>query len=235
MTTNPTATPATERTTSHVSPRRPARLLLMGPPGAGKRTQGVSLAQQLQIPSLSPGELFRNLMTNDTVLAARLRDIVAYGGYVDDETTNAAVDRRLNSRDCRAGFLVYGYPRTVNQVQHLDQLLEQQQSQLDAVVYFEMGDDELVDRLLAREEQLARIDDRADTIRKRLALFHEQTEPLIDRYSTRGIVVTIDASGSFEQVAERISAALSQLGRSRSWDPVAPRSPVGARADDRPS
>ncbi len=216
MTSKPTATSATETDTSQVTSRRPSRLLLMGPPGAGKRTQGVSLAQQLKIPALSTGELFRNMMSNDTPLAARLRNVVAYGGYVDDDITNAAVDRRLNSRECRTGFLIYGYPRTLNQVHHLDQLLEQQQAQLDAVVYFKMGDDELVDRLLAREEQLGRIDDRADTIRTRLALFHEQTEPLIDRYSTRGIVATIDAGGSFDQVADRISAALSQLARSRS-------------------
>lgn len=189
----------------------PARLLFIGPPGAGKRTQGVTFGRQLGIPSLSPGDLFRNLMGSDTTLAARLRDVVAHGGYVDDETTNSAVDRRLNSPECGNGFLVYGYPRTLNQVRHLDQLLEQQQAHLDAVLCFEMSDDELVDRLLAREAQLARIDDRADTIRTRLALYHQQTEPLITLYRARGIVTLIDAAGSIEDVKERIGTALTGL------------------------
>jgi adenylate kinase len=171
----------------------------------------VVLAQRLAIPAISPGELFRNIMCNDTPLAARLRDVVAYGGYVDDATTNAAVDKRLKEPDCHDGFLIYGYPRTLSQLQHLDDLLGEQQAQLDAVICFKVPDDELVERLVVRERQLGRIDDHADTIRVRLALFHEQTETLIDLYAARGLVVSIDATGTFAQVAQRIDVALSQL------------------------
>jgi adenylate kinase len=208
MSSNPPAT--IDTASSRAVPSRLSRLLLMGPPGAGKRTQGVVLAQHLDLPALSTGELFRNLMCYDTTLAARLRDVVAYGGYVEDDTTNAEVDRRLKAPECLNGFLLYGYPRTLNQAHHLDDLLGQQQARLDAVICFEVPDDELVNRLLAREEQLGRPDDRADTVRSRLALYHERTEPLIGLYEARGLVVTVDATGTFGQVRARIDAALSQ-------------------------
>ena len=191
------------------NPRRLSRLLILGPPGSGKRTQGVALAQQLELPALSTGELFRSMMCYDTPLAARLRDMVAHGGYVEDETTNAVVSKRLNDHDCAQGFLLYGYPRTAGQVHHLDHLLSQQQTGLDAVISFEISDDELVPRLHARGEQLGRIDDQADTVRARLALYHKQTEPLIDLYRDRELLVSIDALGSVNEVKDRIDAALS--------------------------
>jgi adenylate kinase len=200
-------------TLSGTTPNRLSRVLLIGPAGAGKRTQGVALAQRLEVPSLSPGELFRNLIGKDTPLAARLRDVVAHGGYVDDDTTNREVGRRLTAPAFSDGFVLYGYPRTLSQVRHLDDLLGQQQAQVDAVVRFDVPDEELVGRLLAREEQLGRIDDHADTIRARLALYHERTEPLIDLYEARELVVTVDATGTFGQVRERIDSALSQLPR----------------------
>ncbi len=185
-----------------------SRLLILGPPGSGKRTQGSALAQQLELPALSTGELFRSMMCYDTPLAARLRDMVAHGGYVEDETTNAVVSKRLNASDCSNGFLLYGYPRTAGQVHHLDHLLSQQQTALDVVLSLEVEDDELVPRLLARGEQLGRIDDQADTVRARLALYHKQTEPLVDLYRDRGQLISVDATGSVKEVKERIDAAL---------------------------
>ena len=136
--------------------------------------------------------------------------MVAHGGYVEDDTTNAVVSKRLTASDCSDGFLLYGYPRTVGQVHHLDQLLSQQRAALDAVLCFEVDDDELVPRLLARGEQLGRIDDQAETIRARLALYHEQTEPLVDLYRGRGKLISIDATGSVKKVKDRIDAALHQ-------------------------
>jgi adenylate kinase len=196
--------------TPNDSRNRLSRLLILGPPGSGKRTQGVTLAQRLEIPALSTGELFRSMMCYDTPLAARLRDMVAHGSYVDDDTTNAVVDKRLNARECLNGFLVYGYPRTLGQVHHLDHLLSEQRARIDAVLCFEVDDEELVPRLLARGELLGRIDDQADTIRARLALYHEQTEPLVDFYRGRGQLISIDAVGSVKQVTERIDAALDR-------------------------
>ena len=147
------------------------------------------------------------MMCYDTPLAARLRDMVAHGGYVEDETTNAVVSKRLNAPDCSNGFLLYGYPRTAGQVHHLDYLLSQQQTALDVVLSLEVEDDG-VPRLLARGEQLGRIDDQADTVRARLALYHKQTEPLVDLYRDRGQLISVDATGSVKEVKVRIDAAL---------------------------
>lgn len=200
MSSNATPAPAATRV---------PRLLVMGPPGSGKRTQAVSLAQRLEVPALSTGELFRAMMAYDTPLAARLRDAVAHGGYVDDETANAAVDRRLLS-ESPSGFLLYGYPRTLGQVRHLDAVLTGQSARLDAVVCLEVDEDELVRRLLARGEELGRIDDQVDTVRPRLALYREQTAPLVELYEQRGLVIRIDSTGSVRQVGERIDSALQQ-------------------------
>jgi adenylate kinase len=199
-----TATP-----TAH--PRQATRVLFMGPPGAGKREQGVALAQRLQIPALSTGDLFRAALSQDTPLAAQLRDVVAYGGYVDDDTTNTLMDRRLSAPDCSSGFLLFGYPKTLGQAHHLDDLLRRQETRLDAVLSFELGEDELVTRLLARGQDQGRVEDQADLIRRRLTLFHERTEPLIDQYRKRGLLATVDATGTPNEVAERVDQALSGL------------------------
>lgn len=187
---------------------QPSRLLLMGAPGSGKRTQGVTLAQRLEVPSLSTGDLFRAMMCYDSPVSARLRDTVGHGGYVDDDTTNAAIDRRLEAPECQSGFLLYGYPRTTSQAEHLDHLLAGQGVALDAVVCLEVDDDVLVDRLVIREKQLGRIDDQYETVRPRLALYHERTEPLVDRYRDRGLLISVDGTGTVRQVAARIDAAL---------------------------
>lgn len=188
--------------------RGPSRVLLMGAPGSGKRTQGVALAQRLGVPSVSTGDLFRAIMTYDTRVAARVRDAVGHGGYVDDAITNDAVDERLVTDELRAGFLLYGYPRTAAQAQHLDRLLAEQQTAVDAVVCLRVDDDELVGRLHARGQELGRLDDRDETIRPRLALYREKTEPLVEEYRDRGLLVEVDGSGPVAQVGERIGAAL---------------------------
>jgi adenylate kinase len=191
---------------------QPSRLLIMGPPGSGKRTQGVTLGQRLEVPSLSTGDLFRTMMCYDTQVAARLRDTVGHGGYVDDDTTNAAIDRRLQTPEFRDGFLLYGYPRTAGQAAHLDQLLADQGTQLDAVLCLEVDDEELIDRLVAREEQLGRIDDHHETVRPKLALYREKTKPLVDLYSERGLLISVDGTGRVRQVTDRINQALLERG-----------------------
>ena len=195
-------------TSDAADPTPVSRLLIMGPPGSGKRTQGVTLAQRLEVPSLSTGDLFRAMMSYDTPLSARIRDAVGHGGYVDDDTTNAAIGRRLKAPECRRGFLLYGYPRTDSQAAHLDQLLERQAARLDAVVSLEVGDAELIERLHAREEQLGRIDDQHETVGPRLRLYREKTEPLVNAYRHRGLLINVDGTGTVRQVAERIDTAL---------------------------
>lgn len=200
-------------TSETADPTRVSRLLLMGPPGSGKRTQGVTLAQRLEVPSLSTGDLFRAMMSYDTPLAARIRDAVGHGGYVDDDTTNAAIGEKLEAPECRQGFLLYGYPRTIGQAEHLDHLLAGQHAQLDAVVCLEVGESELVARLHAREQQLGRIDDQHETVGPRLRLYHEKTAPLVDAYRQRGLLIKVDATGTVRQVAERIDTALRERSK----------------------
>lgn len=188
--------------------RRPARLLVMGAPGSGKRTQSGALAQRLGLEALSTGDLFRAVMTYDTPVAARVRDAVGHGGYVDDATTNAAFDQEFEADRFRGGFLLFGYPRTAAQAEHLDQVLAQEHGSLDAVVCLRVADDTLVERLLARAEELHRIDDQAETIRPRLALYHQTTEPLLDLYRGRDLLLEVDGTGTVDEVAGRIDAAL---------------------------
>lgn len=199
-------------TSGVVTPNRPdlRRLLVMGPPGSGKRTQSGALAQRLELAALSTGDLFRSVMTYDTPVAARVRDAVGHGGYVDDGTTNAAFDQEFEAQQFRGGFLLFGYPRTVQQAEHLDGLLAQQQTGLDAVVCLRVGDDELIRRLLARGEELHRIDDQAETVRPRLRLYRERTEPLVELYRSRGLLVEVDGSGGVQQVADRIDESLQR-------------------------
>ena len=201
-----------------ITPARPTRVLVMGPPGAGKGTQCVGLADTLGVPSVSTGDMFRALQHADTPLAVRVRSIMTSGGYVDDDTTNAIVDDRLDRPDCADGFLLDGYPRTVDQVRHLDEQLDRAGTWLDAVVCLEADEDEVVRRLLARGQAQGRSDDTADTIRARLAVYREQTAPLLDEYRSRGLLVTVDAIGTVAEVTRRIDGVLTGL--------LAPSSPT---------
>ena len=186
------------------------RLLIMGPPGAGKGTQAAAVAAQLRVPTISTGDMFRALQQASTPLATKVRGIMAAGGYVDDETTNAIVTDRLDRADCTDGFLLDGYPRTLSQVAYLDHRLAASSARLDAVLSLDVDDDELVTRLVARGERSGRSDDTPATVRTRLALYREQTAPLLDTYRGRGLLLAVDGTGPVEQVAERIASALQQ-------------------------
>src|SRR4051794_13174147 len=126
------------------------RLLIMGPPGAGKGTQAARIAEHYGIPAISTGDMFRAMKTADTPLALQVREIMESGGYVSDEITNQIVDDRLVQADCRPGFLLDGYPRTPAQVETLDRFLVGRGEQLDAVVSLVADEDEVVSRLLKR-------------------------------------------------------------------------------------
>jgi adenylate kinase len=184
------------------------RMLIMGPPGAGKGTQAKLIGEHYGIPAISTGDMFRAMKSEDSPLALQVRAIMESGGYVSDEITNAIVASRLAQGDCDHGFLLDGYPRTLQQVQTLDEHLEAASMPLDAVISLVADEDELVERLLKRAEIEGRPDDNEETIRKRLHIYSEQTEPLLDVYRSRGLLVEVNGLGPVEEVAERIFAAL---------------------------
>jgi adenylate kinase len=184
------------------------QLVIMGPPGAGKGTQAKLIAEHYGIPAISTGDIFRAMKTADTPLARQVREIMESGGYVSDEITNAIVADRLAQQDCRTGFLLDGYPRTVQQVQTLDDYLAETERPLDAGISLKADTDEVVRRLLKRAEIDGRSDDNEETIRVRLRVYAEQTEPLLQVYRARGLLVEVDGLGEIEEVSKRVFDAL---------------------------
>jgi adenylate kinase len=180
----------------------------MGPPGAGKGTQAKRIAEHYRIPAISTGDMFRAMKNADTPLARQVRAIMESGGYVSDEITNEIVKDRLARSDCAAGFLLDGYPRTLQQVQTLDDYLAETDRPLDAVVSLLADTDEVVARLLKRAEIDGRSDDNEETIRVRLQVYAEQTEPLLGVYRSRGLLVEVNGLGEIDEVSERVFAAL---------------------------
>ncbi|WP_130176629.1 adenylate kinase [Cryobacterium sp. SO1] len=188
------------------------RLLVIGPPGAGKGTQAVRLADAFGIPAVSTGDIFRANVKNETELGLQVKAFIEAGKYVPDTLTNAIVADRLAEPDALNGFLLDGYPRTTEQVLELDRLLNAEGTSLDAVVQIVADTDEVVARLLKRAAEQGRADDTADVIRHRLDVYEEQTAPLIHLYDKRGVVVTVDGLGAVDQVTDRIVAALAERG-----------------------
>jgi adenylate kinase len=185
------------------------RLLLIGPPGAGKGTQAVRVAEAYGIPAISTGDIFRANVSEGTPLGLQAKEFMDRGAYVPDELTNALVIDRLAQSDAGAGFLLDGFPRTLAQVYTLDETLEATAGGLDAVVQLVIEGDEIVQRLLKRAQQQGRSDDTEDVIRKRLDVYQEQTHPLVAVYADRGVLVSVDAIGDVGDVTERIFEALS--------------------------
>ncbi len=198
------------------------RLLIMGPPGAGKGTQATRIAEHYRIPAISTGDIFRAMKHADTPLARQVRAIMESGGYVSDEITNEIVKERLAQPDCQKGFLLDGYPRTLQQVQTLDNYLAETGRPLDAVISLLADTDEVVARLLKRAEIDGRADDNEETIRVRLQVYAEQTEPLLDVYRSRGLLVEVDGLGEVDEVSERVFAALDAHRERRTSELVEP-------------
>jgi adenylate kinase len=185
------------------------RLLIVGPPGAGKGTQSVRITTAFGIPAIATGDIFRANIANQTELGQQVSAIIKSGEYVPDSLTNDLVASRLKEEDCAAGFLLDGYPRTVDQLRFLDELLEAEGTALDAVIQLVADQDEIVSRLLKRAHEEGRSDDTPDTIRHRQNLYLRETAPLIAVYKERGLVIEIDALGDVDDVAARITSALT--------------------------
>ena len=190
------------------------RLIIMGPPGAGKGTQAKFIAEHFGIPAISTGDIFRANVTAGTPLGVEAKRYMDAGEYVPDEVTNLMVRNRIDEPDAEPGFLLDGYPRTLAQVEELDGMIKFTGHELDAVVVLTVDDDEIVQRLLQRAQVEGRADDTEDVIRRRQELYAEQTEPLIEVYRDRGILVEVDGMGEVDEVTARIFEALDVVPES---------------------
>ena len=190
------------------------RLIMMGPPGAGKGTQAKYIADHFGIPAISTGDIFRANVSKGTPLGIEAAKYMDAGDYVPDEVTNLMVRDRIDEEDANPGFLLDGYPRTLAQVEELDGKIKHTGHALDAVVVLTVDPDEIVQRLLQRAQVEGRADDTEDVIRRRQELYTEQTEPLIDVYRNRGILIEVDGMGEVDDVTSRIFDALDVVPQS---------------------
>ncbi|MEV7089019.1 adenylate kinase [Streptomyces sp. NPDC093085] len=214
------------------------RIVLVGPPGAGKGTQAAYLAKNLSVPHISTGDLFRANISQGTDLGKQAKAYMDAGNLVPDEVTIAMAQDRMNQADAENGFLLDGFPRNVSQAKALDTALKVDGVELDAVLDLEVPEDEVVKRIAGRRicrndsahvfhvtysppkqegvcdicggKLYQRDDDSEETVRTRLEVYHTQTEPIIDHYRAQGLVVTISALGKVTEVTERAMAALGR-------------------------
>ncbi|MGO1770973.1 MAG: adenylate kinase [Microbacterium sp.] len=191
------------------------RLLIVGPQGSGKGTQGAVVAGAYGVPVVSTGDIFRENIRNDTELGRRVKEITSAGDLVPDELTGEIVRDRLSQPDAQAGFLLDGYPRNGAQVADLDGFLSGRGESLDAVILLEVPREESISRLTLRAEKEGRDDDTTDAIAKRLDIYESETAPIVDIYSERGVLDRIDGVGTLDEITGRIVEALSARGLTR--------------------
>jgi adenylate kinase len=180
------------------------RLLILGPPGAGKGTQAAMLCRAMGIPHVSTGEMLRDHVTRGTQLGKEAEEIMDAGDLVPDGIVIAMVEERLGRDDAACGFLLDGFPRTAAQAEALDGVLGDDRA-LEAVIYVDVPEDEIVARILAR----GRSDDTEEAVRTRIAVYREETEPLVDLYTERGLVMPVYGAGEIDEVLARIVKALA--------------------------
>ena len=189
-----------------------ARMVLLGPPGAGKGTQAARIAERLNIPAISTGDIFRANVAGATELGTQAKAYMDKGEYVPDSITNAMVADRIAQADCENGFLLDGYPRTTAQVGELDSMLKASGLALDVVVEITADAEAVVARLLKRAGEQGRADDTEPVIRRRLEVYAESTAPLADLYAERDLLVQVDGMGEIDIVTGRIMEALAARG-----------------------
>ncbi|KQY98545.1 adenylate kinase [Microbacterium sp. Root53] len=188
------------------------RLLIVGPQGSGKGTQGVRIAEAYGIPEISTGDIFRANIKEGTELGLKVKAITDAGDLVSDELTGEIVRDRLSQPDAADGFLLDGYPRNIAQLHHLDEFLAERGESLDAVIELAVPREESLKRIALRAAEQGRSDDTEEAIAHRLDIYERQTAPLLAVYGERGIVETIDGVGSLDEITDRILAALEARG-----------------------
>ena len=186
-------------------------LLVLGPQGSGKGTQAKRISAAHALPHVSTGDMFRAAIASGTELGRRVEPILASGDLVPDELTVALIRGRLSEEDARDGFVLDGFPRNLTQAEALDGMLAEIGRGLDAVLFFDLSDELAVERIRGRALDEGRDDDTPEAIGRRLAIYHEQTEPVVERYRATGKLVPLHAARSIEDVSTEIEAALDLL------------------------
>jgi len=189
------------------------RVIFLGPPGSGKGTQAKLLGQRLHVPAISTGDMLREAVRLGTPLGRRARAIMESGELVPDDVVIGLIRERIAAPDAANGFLLDGFPRTIEQADALDRMLEGNGATLDGVINLLVPEKTLIERVLGRATQEGRTDDRAETVAERLKVYGEKTAPLVDHYRARGVLSDVDGSGDVSQISGRIDRALASPAR----------------------
>lgn len=184
-------------------------LIFLGPPGAGKGTQAKIVEERAGLVQVSTGDMLRAAVRNETELGKKAKEFMDAGDLVPDEVVIGIIEERIQEDDCKNGFILDGFPRTIEQAEALDKILDQINFALDHVVNFQVPDEELVERLLGRAKEEGRTDDNPESIKNRLNVFTEKTQPLIDYYDKTGKLRNIDGVGTVEEIAGRVKEAIN--------------------------
>lgn len=185
-------------------------LIFMGPPGAGKGTQSKLIEEEFKFPQISTGDILREAVANQTEMGKKAKEYMDAGDLVPDSVVIGIIADKISTPECKKGFILDGFPRTIEQAKALDVLLNSNHKKINYVISFEVPEQELVDRLLGRAKIEGRADDNIDSIKNRLSVFREKTQPLIDYYKEMGSLVEVNGLGEVAEISERVKKILNQ-------------------------